>query len=153
MARVSLKGKGLNVFLVVFSLLVLVGAAYYLGTGHIALFSSGAKEVGESTPVPTSKPTARPTVKPTAVPTKAPAGSCATGHRCTGTKTVDILDGCSTLNPNTGAPRYPCYQHSHPYTATCNSSCKYDLMVRQILCNTKSCTEYSGAEIAGNCCV
>ena len=64
---------------------------------------------------------------------------------------ITIYDGCSTLDPNTGAPGYPCHQHSHPFTVTCGSGCTYDLGVRQILCNTTTCTEYNGSEVAGSC--
>ena len=103
----------------------------------------------------TSCPKSTPTsiAKPTAAPTTAPAGNCGTGYHCTAGKTIDILDGCSTVNPVTGAPGYACHQHSHPFTVTCNSKCTYDLGIRQIMCKLPGCTTSSGAEISGNCCV
>lgn len=153
MAKFKLpKKSGLSIGLLIFSLLVLASGAYFLTTGKELFFQSGAAAVKS---IIYKKPVSKPVLRKTPTPTPKPKSTaCAVGYHCAGTKTINLLDGCSTLNPNTGAPNYACHQHSHPLTVSCDSNCVYRLYgTPNIMCNTSSCTEYSGSTPSGNCCV
>jgi len=135
MALSSRKSKGLNIFLLIFSLLVLVFSAYYLSTGKLALFQSGA---ASRTSV----------VKPKAVsvpskPVATPKSICGAGYRCRSSIAVSVPDHCAPGDNGYIKQRYT------PMTRYCTGSSNCTTSYPQCVC--KSIGKRNGSGYSETC--